>query len=425
MKVVYIGLGRIGLPQALVSADNGHMVYGVDHNKAIVSGLMNQKVPFFEPLMEEILNRTINNTFIAYSDITDLPKKVDLVFFTLGTGIPVYPEKLDLTDIENLLGNVIKHVDSSVYIFRTTLPVGTVDALAKKFPDIEIAFVPERLVEGDAISEEKKLPKIIGAYSDESFNHLNTFFGTIGGEIVRVKNPRTAEFCKLTDNSYRNLIFSFSNDIAIAAENNQIDVYEVIRSVNYGYERNNIMRPGLVSGYCLGKDPYIFEYSYPVNVARGHSVIHDSRVTNDHLYHYIVDKIDKIKPASISILGLSFKADVDDFRMSHSLSIINEIYNRNKGVLISVYDPYININQYTNQYNNSDIVSISDSLNDETLYAADVIVILTPHKDIVEIGSCGLNDLVGKKKPYIIDVWNSWSSLYGEYEKYYAFGRSE
>ena len=343
MKVVYIGLGRIGLPQALVSADNGHMVYGVDHNKAIVSGLMNQKVPFFEPLMEEILNRTINNTFIAYSDITDLPKKVDLVFFTLGTGIPVYPEKLDLTDIENLLGNVIKHVDSSVYIFRTTLPVGTVDALAKKFPDIEIAFVPERLVEGDAISEEKKLPKIIGAYSDESFNHLNTFFGTIGGEIGRVKNPRTAEFCKLTDNSYRNLIFSFSNDIAIAAENNQIDVYEVIRSVNYGYERNNIMRPGLVSGYCLGKDPYIFEYSYPVNVARGHSVIHDSRVTNDHLYHYIVDKIDKIKPASISILGLSFKADVDDFRMSHSLSIINEIYNRNKGVLISVYDPYINI----------------------------------------------------------------------------------
>ena len=111
--------------------------------------------------------------------------------------------------------------------------------------------------------------------------------------------------------------------------------------------------------------------------------------------------------------------------MSHSLSIINEIYKRNKGVLISVYDPYININQYTNQYNNSDIVSISDSLNDETLYAADVIVILTPHKDIVEIGSCGLNDLVGKKKPYIIDVWNSWSSLYGEYEKYYAFGRSE
>jgi len=341
MDIMYVGLGRIGLPQALVSADAGHKVFGIDNNIENISQLSKSKTPFYEPLMDELLVKHIDNNFTIFNEIGIAPNKVDLLFFTLGTGIPVYPNKLDLSEIEGLLDQVITTISAEVYIFRTTLPVGTIDTLSKKYQNINFAFVPERLIEGNAIAEERQLPKIIGTYNDYSFNLISKFFKSIGGEIIRVKNPRTAEFCKLIDNSYRNLIFSFSNDIAIAAEFNKIDAYEVIESVNHGYDRNNIMTPGPVSGYCLGKDPYIFEYAYPDNIVNSHSVIHKARENNDYLYEYFSNKASELAPKKLSILGASFKADVDDFRMSHTHNIIEKIENKLPNCKIKLYDPFI------------------------------------------------------------------------------------
>lgn len=423
MNVMYIGLGRIGLPQALVSADAGHMVYGVDNSIDNITLLSEAKTPFYEPLMDELLQKHINNNFTIFNEIKMAPKKVDLLFFTLGTGIPVYPEKLDLSEIESLLDEVIKSISAKAYIFRTTLPVGTVDALSERYQNTNFAFVPERLVEGNAIAEERQLPKIIGTYNDYSFNLISKFFISIGGDIIRVKNPRTAEFCKLTDNSYRNLIFSFSNDIAIAAETNKIDVYEVISSVNNGYERNNIMTPGPVSGYCLGKDPYIFEYSFPDNISKNHSVIYKARKNNDYLYKYFSKKAAELTPQIISILGVSFKADIDDFRMSHTHNIIEEIESELPGCIIKIYDPFISSNKYTNQYNeNKSVLTIND-INDTNLFETDLLMILTPHKEIKNIDRKLLFDLLEIKEPAIFDAWNVWSDLTEKYEKYSSFGR--
>ena len=424
MEVAYIGLGRIGLPQALVSADKGHTVHGVDNNSHLLSALRKGQVPFNEPYMMELLEKNVGVNFHVQDSLDDLPNKVDIIFFTLGTGVPVYPDKLDLSNIEMLLGEISQKISADVYIFRTTLPVGTVDYLSQKFPNIQLAFVPERLVEGDAVREERKLPKIIGAYNDATYELISRFFSTIGGDIVRVKNPRTAEFCKLTDNSYRNLIFSFSNDIAISAEFNEIDVYEVIDSVNHGYDRNNIMRPGLVSGYCLGKDPYIFEYSFPDDVTGHHSVIYNSRFNNDALYDYVAAKVEQKKAKSVSVLGLSFKSDVDDFRMSHSKNIIARIKKIHGCSEINIYDPYINMNEYTSLNENDHGVKIVSDIENEVIYMSDVVLILTPHKEVKEIDQSNLIKLLEAKSPHIIDIWNAWSFLYGVYGRYQAFGRA-
>lgn len=423
MKIMYIGLGRIGLPQALVSADCGHSVFGFDKNMELTSLLKEARVPFFEPSMHELLSKHIGKNFKIIDEINIAPVDIDLAFFTLGTGVPVYPDTLDLTEIENLLREVVRAVSAKVYVFRTTLPVGTIDSLSVKYPDINLAFVPERLVEGNAIAEERDLPKIIGTYNDISFDILSNFFSSIGGDIVRVKNPRTAEFCKLTDNSYRNLTFSFSNDIAIAAENSKIDVYEVIKSVNHGYQRNNVMTPGPVSGYCLGKDPYIFEYAYPDLFNGNRSTFYHGRVNNDALYAYFVEKIKINNPKTILVLGLSFKADVDDFRMSHSINIINRIETEIPDCKIKAYDPFASNNAYTNQYDNSEKICIMKDLTKETFNNIDTILILTPHKEIKDMNRDDLLDILEMSKPLIFDAWNAWGDLYGKYEKYQSFGR--
>jgi len=375
--------------------------------------------------MKELLSKHVNNNFRVLSDIGEAPNNLDIIFFTLGTGIPVYPDKLDLSEIEHLLGSISEKLDAKVYVFRTTLPIGTIDFLSEKYPNIELAFVPERLIEGDAIAEESRLPKIIGTYSDQAFETLKMFFSSIGGGILRVKNPRTAEFCKLTDNSYRNLTFAFSNDLAITAEHNKVDVYEVIESVNYGYNRNNIKSPGFVSGYCLGKDPYIFEYAYPDKELNNHSIIYSSRKNNDYLYEYFSDKIFETNPKTISIFGLSFKADVDDFRMSHSGNIITKIKNKLDTCQIQAYDPYMNNNDYTNQYKLDKSVIVIDNILDDRLYKCDLLIILTPHSEIRTIERNQLMCNLEKFGPRVLDAWNAWSDLDGRYDKYNSFGRGK
>ena len=350
MKVVIFGLGRIGLPISLVCANSGIHVTGIDINETLISKLKNGKTAFNEPGMQKLLDKNLNKNFYPKTQTDDIKKdiqKAEYIMLAVGTGFAKYPEKPKLSVLYSIIGQLINAgIKNKTLILRVTLPVGTSEDIIKLIEkktnlkegkDFWFAFVPERIMEGKAIEEESKLPKIIGANSQQAFEKVKNFFKKIGGDIIKVENTRTAEFIKLTDNSWRNTQFAFANELAYLAEDNNINVIEAINCANKGYKRNQIPRPGPVSGYCLGKDPYLLEIAFEKTAKkRGfNSTWYYGRKAND----WLVDKtIKEIEGKNILIAGLSFKENIDDYRYSHAIEIVNKLIQKNYNVIVC--DPY-------------------------------------------------------------------------------------
>jgi UDP-N-acetyl-D-mannosaminuronic acid dehydrogenase len=433
-SVLFIGLGRIGLPQALVFASKGFKVYGFDQDPKIPEQLKKGILPFYEPGMQELLTQHLGENFLPSAQTQDLVTALtqsDALFFTLGTGVPnsqtcKTTEGFDLSPIYQLLQQLLQHPlkKASVLVFRTTLALGSMDRIKsyieQNFPltegnEFHLAFIPERLVEGQAISEEEHLPKIVGTYNDQGYEKITTILKQLGGKIIRVRDPKTAEFCKLTDNSYRNTLFSFANELALSAADNHIDALEVIHAVNADYARNNIPKPGYASGYCLGKDPYIFEYSFQnISQNRGFdSLWYYGRRINDWLIDYTVDKINKNlknKNGKIVILGTSFKEDIDDFRMSHSLDLAKALISVGYQH-ITFFDPNMDLNKYTQLPENLQNCQKTKILDSALFENAEAIIIAHRHQLLRQQNAATQLQALLKKahQPvYIFDGWNIW-----------------
>lgn len=434
INIGFLGLGRIGLPQSLVFSNKGLNVFGFDINPVAIEGLTKSIVPFEEPSMANYLDNNLNKTFfpkVLTQDSYQELAQMDAVIFTLGT-----PAPSDQSCLENNRPNLSAHysiIDSLftsdfkkgiVLIFRTTFPLGATDEikkyiefnyLLKEGVDFSLAFVPERLMEGRAIHEEENLPKIIGTYNEKAFSLVRALFEKIGGEIVRVDTPLTAEFCKLADNSYRSTMFAFSNDLAMLGNNVGVNTLSVIHAINLGYLRNNLPRPGFVSGYCLGKDPYILEQQFKFRDFQ--SVWFAGRKTNDYLVNYSVEKVLKNLPnqgkSRVTILGLSFKENIDDFRMSHALSIIEKLI-ANGVTAIDIYDPNLGLNQYT-QIPQSIASSIDRStckLSPEFFSNSQAIIVCHRHKELIEITKNNELPVIlsqVSQSCYIFDGWSIWT----------------
>jgi len=426
MKAVVIGLGRIGLPLALVAADAGIDVTGIDIKKELIGGLLNKKVPFYEPYMEELLKKHCQKNFYPklQEDAVNDIEGAGYIIITIGTEFVKYPQKPSIDRLFSIIDDLLQiGIRDKTVIIRVTLPIGYTDKIRKKIEetglkegkDFYLAFVPERIMEGKAIEEEKTLPKIIGCYSDESFKKVSEFFKKVGGGIIRVTNPRTAEFIKLIDNAWRNTRFAFVNELAFLAEENEIDVLEAIECANKGYERNQIPIPGPVSGYCLGKDPYILEGAFEKVVKkRGfNSLWYYGRRANDWFYDKIVEEVDGKK---ILIAGLTFKANIDDFRYSHGIEIIKKLLE--KGYEVYVHDPYMDKNDYTTLPKNLEkkvtkIYSLADGIK-----KVDTIIFATPHEEYKNFEDYFPSSLK------IIDLWNMFRNKITT-PNYKAFGKGE
>lgn len=442
-NLLFIGLGRIGLPQSLVFAKKGFQVFGYDHDMRLHQELLEKKAPFYEPNLAEYLHATLGSTFHPLADwqavMKQLPE-IDAIFFTLGTSAPdsqlcLEEKELNLDTIQKVLADFfqkpLKLKKGVTLIFRTTLPLGSIDRL-KKFIESEyqlmegeafhLAFVPERLVEGKAIREEETLPKIIGTYNENAFSQIKNIFDKLNGKIIRVTDPRTAEFCKLTDNSFRNTLFAFANEIAMHASENKIDIMEVIDAVNKDYSRNAIQKPGFVSGYCLGKDPYIFEYGFNQHTPERNqlcSLWYYGRRVNDYLVDYVVHKLMKklegVEDPVVCILGLSFKEDTDDFRMSHAISIMQKLMDRDIKKF-HVFDPNLDKNKYTTlpEHFSQFVIYKAQYLHEKLFAGVNTVLVAHQHSEIVLSNKRkNLVKLLSKmeKPAYVFDAWNAWREV--------------
>ena len=369
-------------------------------------------------------------TMLPTNKITKDVKDSDYFVIAIGTRFSKYPEQGSLQNLFKVIDR-IKNVGikNRTLIFRVTLPVGTTDKIKEIFEetglkegkDFFLAFVPERLMEGRAIKEERNLPKVIGCYNDKSFEKVKQFFDKVGGEIVRVSSPRVAEFVKLVDNSWRNMRFAFANEIAFISDENDVNAMEVLRAANKGYERNAIPFPGPVSGYCLGKDPYLLEMAFDKVIVRGfNSVWYYARKANDWLCRKIVKEVEG---PNVLIAGLTFKQDIDDFRNGHPMDIIELLLSEDYNVLVT--DPYLDKNTYTRLPAHIDKVVKKTNFKDG-IKKADTIIIATAHKEYREFKPKDIAK-IARKGTKVIDLWNIYE---GELEdnkdiKYIGLGRGD
>lgn len=429
MKLVIFGLGRIGLPISLVCADSGYHVTGIDVNNHLIDSLIQGELAFQENGLTPLLQKHLNKNFHpkhTNDNITRDLEEAEYIMLTVGTGFVKYPEKPNLSTLYSIIGQIIAvGLKNKTIILRVTLPIGTTSDIKeliekktqmKEGKDFYLAFVPERTMEGKAIEEERKLPKIVGPFSDEGFERVNMFFKKIGGNIVRVSNPKTAEFIKLIDNSWRNTRFAFANELAFLADSNNIDVMEAIESANKGYDRNQVPRPGPVSGYCLGKDPYLLELAFEdIAKQRGFgSVWFTGRRANDWLNEKVLEEI---QGKNILIAGLSFKENIDDYRYSHSIEMVRILLK--KGYNVTVCDPFLNENYYTTLPDDikdkvKGYTSFDEALNEEI----NTIIFTTRHDIFKNIDIKNIPENVK-----IIDLWNMFK-VPQEKKNYKGFGRA-
>lgn len=432
MKACVIGLGRVGLPHALVSADVGNQVWGVDINRDLIKNLKKGKVQMIEPGLEKLLKKNLNRNFFPTTDLGEAVRSSDVIVNMIGTLITGhdYRKEVDLSNIQKLATNLAGFdLRGKIIIFRTTLPLGGTDETRKLIEkksglkcgeDFHMAFCPERCVEGKAVQEERNLPKVIGAYNDKGYKIAERYFRSLGGKITRVKDTRTAEFVKLIDNAYRSMIFSFSNDLALLAEYNEINVIEAINAANFDYRRNNLFPPSCgVGGYCLSKDPYYLELAFePIRKKRGFgSVWHCGRKANDYMPLHLLDVeknlVEKHKPKSktirVLVCGLAYKGDVDDTRLAHGVDIV-------KGLLatprhdVTVYDPLVK--EIPPEISGK--VKVAPKIG-KAFEKQDCAIFTVNHGEFLKLRGEGIERLVKKmnQPAIILDGWNIFPSLKG------------
>jgi len=437
MNTAVIGLGRVGLPHALVAADSGHTVYGVDRSQIIVDELTSCKTPFYEPDLDNLLKKHLNQSFIPTTDLRKAIGRTELVIITIGTEMDDKFENTDLSNLYNLIDDIINcDLYNKTMMLRTTVPIGTTDVITnriekktgyKREKEFSVVFCPERTVEGKAVVEERMLPKIIGSYGSRGFKKCEKFFRSIGGEIIRVQDVKVAELAKLIDNAYRQLNFAFACDVALLAEDLKIDGIEAIESANKSYPRNNIPYPSYgVSGYCLTKDPYILEESFEnIKSLRGFgSVWFYARKSNDflpnyvaHLLHWLTDNRELHGKLHVLVAGMTFKEDVDDVRNSHGLQIVKKINEQFDDVRITIYDPFLKENDEKNLYLRIpspilEYVKINERF-EEAIFDQDVVIFTVKHRVFCTLRGTKILKLIEgmRKPPIIIDGWNIFPEL--------------
>lgn len=394
--VSIIGIGRVGLPFALYIASNGYKVFGIGRNQTKIEILLKGNMPFIEE-GGNLLKKHINKNFIPTISY-DSVKTSDIIVLTLGTPIDENMNPV-LDQINDALEKCIPLLKKGQLIIlrstvspQTTIYVKDKIEIATKFKigkDIFLAFCPERIAEGYAISETKNIPQIIGGVDEISTKMAKTFFETLKIKCFTTDST-TAELAKLFTNMYRYINFAISNEFMVIADNYGKNIHEIVNLVNRNYKRGGLALPGLAGGPCLFKDGFFLINDNPYL-----DLITASWKVNESLPLFLVKKLKertKLRNKHVLILGLAFKPEVDDIRDSLSFKIIKALLRDHAKVML--HDPFVK--NYSGQ-------KLIENI-DDALKKADSIIIATRHKFYIKEKERILKNV--KSNAIICDVWN-------------------
>ena len=401
-KISVIGLGYVGLPLSLLLARK-FMVIGFDNDASKISKLIDGEKVISEPGVEELLlDNTVRNKLSFTNNVGDiLNTRVKII--TVGTPYDINLDYIDYSQLNgaiDLLDGNIKSGD--IVVLKSTVPPGTTNQILKRrleffgfnVPnDVGIAFSPERMVEGQAIRDFSSLPKIIGASDPQTSAIVSEIVGSMGGEVIQVSSPETAEMIKMVDNYSRFTFLGLTNEIALISEKIGIDVLELIMAAKQGYPRNaGLMTPGPgVGGSCLNKDPFILS-SHLKKLNLELQMVGAASIVNRSIPNHIAEIVNNFANGRkiVTIAGVAFKGDTDDTRFTPTFEIKSKLENLGFKIILS--DPYVS---------QTPLNIIKDPY--EASRSSDIFLLLTDHSDYKEIELRLLRSMMAEK-PLIVDT---------------------
>ena len=328
--VCIVGVGFVGLTLGISLCKVGKSVLGWEKNLQTSEALSEGKTEISEPGLDKLLfNFTKLGSFKMVSNANDASiAKV----FIITVGTPLREGRINLDYITEATRQILPALkDGDLVIIRSTTAVGTcrevvLPILESSGKKVKLAMCPERTLEGSALSEMSSLPQIIGSLNPESFESAKNFFNLLGPEVVEVSSLEAAELTKLINNTYRDLMFGYANEIASISNAYGISAREVITAANYNYPRSNIALPGLSGGPCLEKDPWILvETGNRMGLSMGISKA--AREINEETLSIFLNRHLKEGQefGKISILGLAFKGSPEtrDLRGSYIYPLVD------------------------------------------------------------------------------------------------------
>lgn len=404
-----IGLGYIGLPTAAVIASRGIKVIGVDVNQHAVDTINQGKIHIVEPDLDALVHEVVRTGKLR---ATTQVEPADAFLIAVPTPFKGDHEP-DLAYVESAaraIAPVLKKGD--MVILESTSPVGSTEQMAQwlaqarpdlTFPqqagesaDINLAYCPERVLPGKVIHELVENDRVVGGMTPHCAARAAALYKTfVKGDCV-ITNARTAEMCKLTENSFRDVNIAFANELSLICDELNINVWELIALANR-HPRVNILQPGPgVGGHCIAVDPWFIVDKSP-KTAR---LIRTAREVNDHKPHHVIEKVKtaaaKVKNPNIACLGLAFKADIDDLRESPSVEIVQELMELNIGMLY-VSEPHVN--ELPTQLTGPNVFFTDP---DEAIEKADIVLLLVNHQIFKKIHIGALESKV------VIDTRGLW-----------------
>lgn len=384
VKVAVVGgCGHIGLPLGIALAIGGHDVALVDKNSVAIEMVNSGVMPFMEQDGDEMLIKAIETKRFMATEDFEYIKKSDVVIVTIGTPVDEHQSPVPRIFVD-FLDSIDKFLQTGqLLILRSTVFPGTTKWIAKRLEPkgIDVAFCPERIVQGKAFDEFSQLPQIIAASSQEVRERARNLFSSIGSDFL-FGTFEEAEFAKLFLNAYRYIQFATTNEFFMISSDAGVDYSKVHNLMTEGYERGkSLPRAGFASGPCLLKDTQQLLAFGQNKFQIGNSAI----LINEGLALKIINIAEEIMDLSecvVGVLGMAFKSDNDDIRSSLSYRVRKMLQLKAKKVLSS--DPFVK-NDYT-------LVE-----QEYLIQNSDLIIVCTPHSSYKHID-------FGEKK--VIDIWN-------------------
>jgi len=383
--VVVGGCGHVGLPLGIVLASRGLSVSLLDIDAAKVETINSGIMPFREDGAEPILKQVLGKTLRATTD-PDCLRSADIVITVVGTPVDRHLNPT-VHELYRSLDNVLQYVqDGALLVLRSTVSPGVTKLVYQRIRslgrDIDLAFCPERIAEGNAMEELVKLPQIISAFEPAAMRRARELFLTIAPTVIEL-TPLEAELAKLFTNSWRYLNFAISNQFYMLAETYGLDFYRIHDAVTREYPRmRSFARAGFAAGPCLLKDTLQLSAFSGNNFFLGHAAM----LVNEGLPNFIISQLRQVDLASkrVAILGMAFKGDSDDIRDSLSYKLKKLLEVECKEVLCT--DPFAP---------DPELVPL-----DEAVRQAEVIVLGAPHSVY--------RDLQIPSGKVVVDIWNYW-----------------
>ena len=392
-----IGLGYIGLPTAILTSSAGLKTHGFDINLSKLEDITNSNILTKEAGLKEQLNNVLLNGNLTVSNSV-VSAEVHLIVVPTPIDYKLNPDVSIVVEAIHTILPFLKAED--LIIIESTCPINTTEKLKsiiyKARPELTnslyISYCPERVLPGNIFYELKHNDRIVGGINIESSLKAKEFYENFVDGKIHLTNSRTAEMCKLVENSARDHQIAFANELSIICDKSDIDVWELISLANK-HPRVNILNPGIgVGGHCIAVDPWFLVSEFP-NEAKN---IRLARETNNYKTNWCINKIIEIinvynkentTPPRIACMGLSYKPNVDDLRESPAINIVNH--------LIEIGHDIYCVEPNIIRHDSFKIYPLKEVVNN-----VDIVVWLVPHQEfknlnidqnVTQIDLCGIN----------------------------------